>query len=87
LGANHWIKTGPHVMIVGAEPSFYDGYPKGANPDTSVPYIMWAGTLVHSLPFRPGIGPGARDVALPIRRRHHLSTHNPTLELPVRYNS
>src|SRR5512140_611211 len=25
---NHWIKTGPHVMIVGADASFYDMYPK-----------------------------------------------------------
>jgi len=42
--ANHWVKTGPHVMIVGADASFYDAYPKNAEPDTSVPYVMWAGT-------------------------------------------
>src|SRR6202011_5054249 len=47
--ANHWIKTGPHVMIVGAEPGFYDGYPKSADPDTSVPYVMWAGTPYQHL--------------------------------------
>ena len=41
---NHWIKTGPHVMIVGGDASFYDSYPKDADPDTSVPYVMWAGT-------------------------------------------
>jgi hypothetical protein len=41
---NHWIKTGPHVMVVGADASFYNQYPKAADPDTSVPYIMWAGT-------------------------------------------
>lgn len=41
---NHWIKTGPHVMIVGADASFYDMYPKSADPDTSVPYVMWPGT-------------------------------------------
>jgi hypothetical protein len=46
---NHWIKTGPHVMIVGADQSFYDGYPKGADPDTSVPYVMWAGTPYQHL--------------------------------------
>src|SRR6185312_16865317 len=40
---NHWIKTGPHVMVVGAEAGFYDSYPKGADPDTSAPYVMWAG--------------------------------------------
>ena len=42
--ANHWIKTGPHLMIVGGDPSFLDSYPKDADPDTSVPYVMWAGT-------------------------------------------
>ncbi|HEX9206650.1 MAG TPA: hypothetical protein VF851_00310 [Steroidobacteraceae bacterium] len=47
--ANHWIKTGPHVMIVGADKAFYDAYPKSADPDTSVPYIMWAGTPYEHL--------------------------------------
>jgi hypothetical protein len=46
---NHWIKTGPHVMIVGADASFYDSYPKSADPDTSAPYIMWAGTPYQHL--------------------------------------
>ena len=46
---NHWIKTGPHIMIVGADASFYDSYPKNADPDTSVPYIMWAGTPYQHL--------------------------------------
>jgi hypothetical protein len=46
---NHWVKTGPHVMIVGADPSFYDAYPKSADPDTSVPYVMWAGTPYQHL--------------------------------------
>jgi hypothetical protein len=47
--ADHWIKTGPHVMIAGADGSFYDQYPKGADPDTSVPYVMWAGTPYQHL--------------------------------------
>lgn len=46
---NHWIKTGPHVMIVGADASFYDAYPKNADPDTAVPYVMWAGTPYQHL--------------------------------------
>ena len=46
---NHWIKTGPHIMVVGAEASFYDMYPKSADPDTSVPYVMWAGTPYQHL--------------------------------------
>ncbi len=47
--SNHWIKTGPHVMIVGADASFYDQYPKSPDPDTKVPYVMWAGTPYQHL--------------------------------------
>ena len=46
---NHWIKTGPHIMIVGADPSFYDNYPKDADPNTKSPYVMWAGTPYQHL--------------------------------------
>jgi hypothetical protein len=46
---NHWIKTGPHIMIVGADAAFYDSYPKSAEPDTSQPYVMWAGTPYQHL--------------------------------------
>jgi hypothetical protein len=45
----NWVKTGPHVMIVGADASFYDMYPKDAAPDTSVPYVMWSGTPYQHL--------------------------------------
>ncbi len=38
-----WIETGPHIMIVGSQAAL-KGYPSGARPDTSVPYVMWAGT-------------------------------------------
>jgi hypothetical protein len=47
--ANHWIKTGPHLMIAGADAAFYDAYPKNADPDTSRPYVMWAGTPYQHL--------------------------------------
>ena len=40
---NAWINTGPHVMIVGSK-EILAGYPAGATPDTSAPYVMWAGT-------------------------------------------
>jgi hypothetical protein len=46
---DHWIKTGPHVMIAGADASFYAAYPKDADPDTSRPYVMWAGTPYQHL--------------------------------------
>jgi len=47
--SNHWVKTGPHIMIVGGDAAFYDSYPKAADPDTSVPYVMWAGTPYQHL--------------------------------------
>jgi hypothetical protein len=47
--SNHWISTGPHIMIVGADQDFYDAYPKDADPDTSVPYVMWPGTPYQHL--------------------------------------
>lgn len=47
--SNHWIKTGPHLMIAGADATFYAAYPKDADPDTSRPYVMWAGTPYEHL--------------------------------------
>lgn len=49
MANNHWIKTGPHVMIVGADAAFYDSYPKDADPNTKSPYVMWAGTPYQHL--------------------------------------
>jgi hypothetical protein len=46
---NHWVKTGPHVMIVGGDQTFIDSYPKNADPDTSAPYVMWSGTPYQHL--------------------------------------
>lgn len=45
---NHWIKTGPHVMVVGAK-GMMEGYPASPDPDTSQPYVMWAGTPYEHL--------------------------------------
>lgn len=44
-----WVKTGPHIMVVGADAAFYDSYPKGESPDTKSPYVMWAGTPYQHL--------------------------------------
>jgi len=44
-----WVRTGPHVMILGADKAFYLQYPNGADPDTSAPYVMWAGTPYEHL--------------------------------------
>lgn len=39
-----WVTTGPHVMVVGHAASMMAGYARGAHPDTTKPYVMWAGT-------------------------------------------
>jgi hypothetical protein len=47
---NNWIKTGSHVMIVGAEAkSMMQGYPRDAKADPNKPYVMWPGTPYEHL--------------------------------------
>jgi hypothetical protein len=47
---NNWIKTGPHVMIVGAEAkSMMLAYPRDAKGDVNKPYVMWPGTPYEHL--------------------------------------
>ncbi|PVM87875.1 hypothetical protein [Caulobacter radicis] len=43
MDGHDWVKTGPHVMVVGA-PGMLVGYPGGARPDTSKPYVMFPDT-------------------------------------------
>lgn len=45
---NNWVKTGPHVMIVG-DKAMLANYPASAKPDTSRPYVMWSGTPYEHL--------------------------------------
>lgn len=40
---NNWVETGPHVMVVNAM-DLMQGYPALPRPDTTKPYVMWAGT-------------------------------------------
>jgi hypothetical protein len=46
---SHWIRTGPHLMVVGADAAFYEQYPRSADPETGAPYVMWAGTPYQHL--------------------------------------
>ena len=46
---NHWIATGAHVMVVGPAVKMMPGYPRDADPNTSKPYVMWAGTPYEHL--------------------------------------
>jgi hypothetical protein len=40
---NHWVVTGPHIMIVGAGVKDL-GLPDSADANPTKPYLMWAGT-------------------------------------------
>ncbi len=40
---NHWVVTGPHIMITGAAAKTM-GLTEAPDPDPSKPYMMWAGT-------------------------------------------
>lgn len=40
---NHWVVTGPHIMILGPAAKTM-GLPDSADADPSKPYIMWPGT-------------------------------------------
>jgi hypothetical protein len=40
---NHWVVTGPHIMIVGAEVKVL-GLPDTPDADPTQPYLMWADT-------------------------------------------
>jgi hypothetical protein len=40
---NHWVVTGPHIMVVGAAVKDM-GLPDSADADPTKPYLMWANT-------------------------------------------
>jgi hypothetical protein len=58
---NHWVVTGPHIMIVGAGVKDL-GLPDSADADPTKPYIMWPGTpYAHAM--IPVAGGAARATA------------------------
>jgi hypothetical protein len=40
---NHWVVTGPHIMLFGPQSKTL-GYTEDKDPDPTKPYMMWAGT-------------------------------------------
>jgi len=40
---NHWVVTGPHIMVFGPQSKTL-GYTEDKDPDPTKPYMMWAGT-------------------------------------------
>jgi hypothetical protein len=49
-GHEHWVQTGPHVMIVGPKVREMSGYPRTADvADNTQPYVMFPGTPYEHL--------------------------------------
>jgi hypothetical protein len=46
---NHWVKTGPHVMIVGPAVKTMAGYPRGKDADPTKAYVLWPGSPFEHL--------------------------------------
>jgi hypothetical protein len=59
---NHWVVTGPHIMVVGPGSKSL-GLTEVADPDPTKPYMMWAGTpYEHAMiPVAP---PKAKSAAM-----------------------
>lgn len=56
---SHWVKTGPHVMIVGkAAHEMAANYPNSLDPDPSHPYVMFPGTKYQHLMLPADMGAG-----------------------------
>ena len=67
---NNWIKTGPHVMIVGAEAkSMLQAYPRDAKPDPSKPYVDVAGNALRTFDAAREVAAPARDFIPPLACR------------------
>lgn len=60
---NHWVVTGPHIMVVGAAVKDL-GLPDSADANPAKPYLMWAGTpYAHAMIPVSGGGVSAKKAA------------------------
>ncbi|MFG1416160.1 hypothetical protein V5F38_03980 [Xanthobacter sp. V0B-10] len=46
---NHWVKTGPHVMLLGPGVKAMVSYPRTLDADPTKPYVMWPDTPYEHL--------------------------------------
>jgi hypothetical protein len=61
---NNWVRTGAHVMIVGAEAqSMMQLYPREAKADPAKPYVMWPGSPYEHLMLPVAVEGGGAPVA------------------------
>jgi hypothetical protein len=62
---NHWVVTGPHIMVVGAGVKDM-GLPSSADADPTKPYLMWANTpYAHAMIPVSGGAPHAASAKAP----------------------
>jgi hypothetical protein len=61
---NHWVVTGPHLMIVGAGVKDL-GLPDSPDADPTKPYLMWPGTPYAHAMIPVGGGPAHPTAATP----------------------
>ncbi len=54
--SNHWVVTGPHVMILGPSIKMM-GYPMTADADPTKPYVMWPDTQYAHLMIPVSVQP------------------------------
>ncbi len=59
---NHWVVTGPHIMIVGPGAKSL-GLSETADADPSKPYMMWAGTPYEHAMIPVGGAKSAKPMA------------------------
>ena len=98
---NHWVKTGPHVMMVGLAVKKMTGFPRRPDPDPTKPYVMWSGTLYEHvmLPLnqnsrsgtvlRSQVPPrfrGESPVRIRTRKQHCAEAHREKAMTPMRKN-
>jgi len=67
---NHWVVTGPHIMIVGAAVKDM-GLPDSADSDPTKPYLMWANT-----PYAHAMIPVSSGAARPMPGKAPSDTKN-----------
>jgi hypothetical protein len=68
---NHWVVTGPHLMIVGAGVKDL-GLPDSADADPTKPYLMWPGTPYAHAMIPVGGGPAHATAAPPASDKQEM---------------
>ena len=70
---NHWIVTGPHIMIVGPGSKSL-GLSESADADPGKPYMMWAGTpyehaMIPVASSKPAVGSASMKPSAEVEKK------------------